>query len=855
MAARFHRRVVEHPWWTIAAVLVPTLLLAWRAVHVRFDNSIEALLPAGLPAVLQDREVKALFDSREMVLIGVMARPTVFHPRTLTKVAELSDAIWQVELADDQDARRLAAWADRVDPARRRAIAGILEGGLDATDRGGVVNLWLEVREDGSDDGLERFLDELRLKLAPVSDVLSLSEVEDVRASPEGLDIDPPMDEIPVSPEDLQALVRRVFDNEMFVGGLVSADSTATLVLVELAFHYDDHLSLAHDLFDELEALAGSFEGPEELRLAGVPMVNVYTSDYMNGDLVRLVPLALLVLLGVLYGVFRWWPGAFVPLAVVVVAVIWSLGAMQLAGRPVTLVVSAMPVILIAIGVADGVHLVSHYRSHLASGADGPAAVLSTMEELTGPIVVTSVTDMAGFGSLAFTGLASIRDFGVFTSFGALVALGVSLTLVPAALVLLPRPGVRPDRNRGARLRRVLGRVADAAGRRRPAVVLGALGFTAAALLTLPRIQVGSTMLGYFHEDSEIYRSSEMINERFGGTEVLNIVVDTRTPGGLKKPATLARIAALQDTLEARELVGYTTSVADYVARIHRVMNGGDPAFSRIPLEREPIGPMESVSGDDGEARSAGTVPGRQLVAQYLLLYESAGGEGLTKLVDLDYRKANIVAQIRTDRTPLLREIRAVAAGFAEREFGSGAEVTFAGCSNLCIVADDLIIPSQLRSLGIAVLLVLVLLAGLFRSVRLGALAVLPLLLTVLSVFAILALTGVFLDAVTALIASIVLGVGIDYAVHFVARYRRLLARGSSAPDAIRRSATQAGPPILLNSAAVASGFLVLAFSSFWPIVHIGWIVAVTMVGAAVLTLVLLPATLPREGMNGPHRR
>lgn len=175
------------------------------------------------------------------------------------------------------------------------------------------------------------------------------------------------------------------------------------------------------------------------------------------------------------------------------------------------------------------------------------------------------------------------------------------------------------------------------------------------------------------------------------------------------------------------------------------------------------------------------------------------------------------------------------------------AEVTFAGCSNLCIVADDLIIPSQLKSLGAALLVVLALLMLIFRSPRRGLIGIAPLLLTVLVVFALLSVFGVYLDAVTALIASIVLGIGIDYSVHFLARYRALRQDGRDVEAAVHETMTTSGRAIVFNSLAVALGFLVLLLSSFWPVMHIGWVVAVTMLVAATLTLLLLPALLRFE--------
>jgi len=189
------------------------------------------------------------------------------------------------------------------------------------------------------------------------------------------------------------------------------------------------------------------------------------------------------------------------------------------------------------------------------------------------------------------------------------------------------------------------------------------------------------------------------------------------------------------------------------------------------------------------------------------------------------------------------------------RLFGEDVRVSFAGCSNLCIVADDLIIPGQLRSLAIALVVVGVLLVAGFRSIRLGLLGLAPLLVTITVVFGLMSAFGVMLDAVTALIASMVLGIGIDYSIHFLTRYREARGMSDSASAACAWATEQTGPAIVFNSIAVSVAFSVLLFSSFWPVKHIGWIVAATMVIAALLTLMLVPAALVLSERVGGGRR
>jgi predicted RND superfamily exporter protein len=833
----------------IGLIVAVTSFFAWQATGVELNNSIEAVLPAGHPALLQDHEIKQVFNSRELILIGLLNADGVFNPHTLQKVRDLTTEIWALSVSTEEDERELRAWGERLGEPFQASIRALLQSGIDITDRGRANNLWLEVRDPVAiPDDFRAFVEELRLKLSPVSDVLSLAQVDNITATEAGLEVAPPMDTVPQSEEELATLAATVFENEMFVNGLVSEDTTGTVILVELSFYYDDHLDLAHDLFQELEALAAPYAGPEDVRVAGVPMVNVYTSNYMGGDLRRLMPLVILAVLGVMYLSFGTAKGALIPVAVVLVALVWTLGVMAMLGRPITLVVSAMPIILIAIGVADGIHIITEYQLMWPLHRDRDEAILATMRAMNRPIIFTSLTDVAGFGSLAISSLVSIRDFGIFTSVGVLAALIFSLTFIPAALKLMKPPQGRALVTGDGRITGLLEQLGRFALQRRRWLVAGTVAMAALAALTLPRINVGSRMVGYFQEDSEIYQASQMINSKFGGTEVLNVVVDTGRPDGLKDPETLGKIALLQDTLEARALVGYTTSVADYVKRIHLVMNDNDPAYNRVPTKTERVRESDwiEVGGVEVEVVREVDVSGRDLIAQYLLLYENAGGDDIEKLADFEYAKANIVAQIRTDHTPMLREIRQVAQDFATREFGEDAEVSFAGCSNLCIVGDELIIPSQLKSLALALVVVFGLLVLIYRSVRYGLIGMLPLALTVLVVFALLSLFGIYLDAITALVASIVLGIGIDYSVHFLSRYRALRQEGSPVEDAVRETMRTSGRAILFNSLAVALGFLVLLLSSFWPVMHIGWMVAANMLIAAALTLVLVPAVLSR---------
>lgn len=849
---KFYDTILNFPRITIAITLLLTIFFAWQSRDVQIDNSVTEFFPPDYYALLQDREVKREFDSREMILIGVLNDDGIFNRNSLEKVKSISEDVHNFTVANQKEKAELKSWRDKLGGRYTDSIDRILSDGLTVEDRAAVRSLLIVVtNEDDADDAFRLFLEELLLRLTPIADIVSIADVDNITTSEWGLLVDPLMPAVPVDDEEIQSLKSAVYENEMYPVGLVSKDGTGTVILAELAFHYDDNPDLAMEIFRGLDWLIEQYRGQEEVVMAGVPMVNAYMSTYMVEDLTMLTPIVLLVMMIAMYLIFRFFKGVFVPLSVVLAALIWTVGMMGLTGTTITLLLTAMPVIVIAIGIADGIHIFTEYKLLWNKYSDKRQAILGTMKQLSRPIILTSITTMAGFGSLVISELRTITDFGIFTAFGIFSAMVFSLTFIPAVLSLMKPP-------EGKKLVKTIGDMYSSKFiegmtngfiNKQRWIFAGAVVLFTASIIIIPRINVGGTMLGYFHKSSEIYQSSEVLNEKFGGTEVLNIVIDTGREDGLKDPEILGAIAALQDSLESNDLVGYTTSMADYIKRINFVMNDHDPGYNRIPSVTERVTELDWIEEVDElvEVEREVEVSRREQIAQYILLYEGAGGDDLDKLVDFDYSKANLIVQIRTDDSPLLQEIRDFSNHISSELFDSDVEVYYAGCAYLCIVADEMIIPGQLQSLGTAFIVVLLMLSILFRSFKYGIFAMLPIFLTIAVAFGLLSISGVHLDSATSIIASIVLGIGVDYSVHYISRYRSLKEQGLSTKEIISGTLNTSGRAIIFNAATVAAGFLVLVLSSFWPIIHIGWLVAASMITSAVFALILLSAILGRR--------
>jgi predicted RND superfamily exporter protein len=268
--------------------------------------------------------------------------------------------------------------------------------------------------------------------------------------------------------------------------------------------------------------------------------------------------------------------------------------------------------------------------------------------------------------------------------------------------------------------------------------------------------------------------------------------------------------------------VGKAVSIVDFIKRMNQAMHDGDPAFYTIPESRD-------------------------LVAQYLLLFSfSGGGDELDGFVDYEFRKAQIVLQMKSLSGHLARKVIDTARRFQEDELG-GKKVTNIITTGLAVMAKEfnrIVVRSQVQTFFISFFLCFLITSGVFRSLRLGFYSMMPLLIPIALDFAIMGVSGIRLNAATATVASIDIGMGIDYSIHFLSRYRHEIRAGLPVASALDRALNTSGRGIIYNALAVAAGFLVLAPSQFVIISQMGILVAVDMVTIALSALTFLPACI-----------
>ncbi len=684
--------------------------------------------------------------------------------------------------------------------------------------------LHTDIYNPGSLAKIDRITREIE-DLEGVKKVTSILNVKNISGSEGGLEVGPLVEEgvIPATGEDLRVLREKAQSWNVYEGVYVTADGTGTAlsVVLEDTMETDDIVPIYYTLLDIMK----KYEGPEEFFISGPTVVEALQGHYMIKDLKLLVPLVNIVLLGFLFLFFRNFRGMVLPLIAVGIGSVWTVGLMPMLDIPLTMVTSVLPVALIAVGSAYGIHVLENVFSDTEEGRTGSSGITASVTRVSLPVIMAGLTTIASFMSLCTSAIVPLKQFGALSGFGLLVAVVISLTFVPAVLSLVDSRGWK-YRSHHHSDRDLIGPV---------------LGFFSRISLTRSRLILGVSLVLFvlsvgggllvksdlnliedFRTGSPIRVADEILNHKFGGTSLFNVVLDGVNSDDIKDPAVLREMDALQSRLMGMEDIGKTVSVVDFIKRMNQAMHDGDPAHYTIPESRE-------------------------LVGQYLLLFSFSGGAGeLDSFVDFDYRSGQILLQLKSQSGYLAQGVVDEVNDYRKHQLESPrvAGIFTTGLSMLAKEFNRLVVQSQVRSFMVSFVLVILIVSVMFKSFKLGCYSVVPLVVPIVLNFGIMGITGIKLNAATAVIASLAIGIGIDYSIHFLSRYRHEIRLHDSVEKAIETSLNTSGRAILYNALAVAAGFLVLVPSNFVIISQLGILVALVMITTSLASITLLPAIL-----------
>ena len=627
--------------------------------------------------------------------------------------------------------------------------------------------------------------------------------------------------EIPSSPAALADIRQYALSHRVIAGNLAAANGRATSIVVYTDPEQGD-ATFNTRFVERVDALLASEERPGiSLYEVGRPLLKHSYSEYIVRDLLHLIPISAGVLFTVLLVFFRTTQAVIVPMTTVAVSLVWVAGMMGLFRIPLNVVTAVIPPVLVMIGFAEDVHIISDYRARLAKGVERRTALRSAIQDTAAPTLVTTITTGIGFASLGFSDVGMLRQFGYGAALGLAGNYVVTMALLPPITLALARYSTqdgRPvERQWGQSL---LQPFFEALGwfnvRHRGAILIGAAAVTLTALVGLSRIDVNTDFVNYFPKDAPVRARGLDAHRVLAGAEMFWIVVDTHRRDGAIEPEQLARIAKLQQDLAATGLVDKTISVADYVMTINRQLHGGAPANERVPDSREEV-------------------------AQYLLLVPA---RDLSPLLNADSSAAAVLVRHNVSGSARLADLERRIDGLIASTFTADVTAKYTGETILTNNAADYMAINELTSFGFTFAAIALIHSALFMSFTIGFLSLIPDLIPIAVIYGLMSFLGVPLNTGTALVATVAIGISVDDTVHHLMTYARQLEDYSIPSLAMFSTLRHVGRAIIVSSIALALGFAAMSTSSFVPLHHFGLFASLTMLLALVVELLVTPTLM-----------
>ena len=810
--------VVSYPKLIVISLLVFTIFCAMQLDKLQWETDARVYLPKGHHAIIYDEIVADTFGVKNSILIAVVnEKKGVYNRETLQRVARITEQVAKLpgvsanRIIDVMSISTASAFVgDNESLGSERVMANVpeTEEGIDqireAIDRNADLFIGNIVSEDG--------------KVAIIRAKLK-----------EGI----------ANRYSTYWAIKTMLDSERGLDSKWSGDwgESSEWNNGEWGSNKDPLSNSANESWpvgmepDNLEKVISADENGDELFMAGRPVIEVSSGLSALKDIQVMIPLLCVILALMLFLFYRTWRGVFIPMLVITCAVIWTMGTMALLNVPMYTISTMLPVILVAVGIGDSMHVMSRYYDHVLKDPYGEPAEIVTgvMVQLAPPLITTTATTVIGFLALLFSEMPPFKIFGLFTVLGIIYCWLLSVVLAPAVLTLLkPKVGHYLKKKRSLRVHDEdsgVSRALVAWGKflikSSRTTLMGVMLILIVSTFGASKMYVNSSWMSDFSKESEVAIADDLINSRLDGSIYLNVIVEGKSAGALKSPQLLRKIEGMQRHVEKHPLVGDSISIVDYLKSVNKNLNTGDRKYDRLP---------------DTAAE----------INEFLFLLSMSGRpDELDEVIDYDYRQANVQFLIKTDETQYLKAIIAEVNDYVAREMkGLDVEVNLAGSANNSYIWAELLIESQVMAVLLSKIGILIMAILMFRSFILGLLTVVPVTATTLVIAGSIGILGIPLDVSTALAAGVAIGVGVDYAVHYLFKYRYERKNAISHENAIVESMRSVGKTVVYNAAVVTAGFMILLASQFPPHSKLGAFVSAYMVVSCLAALVLLPMLL-----------
>ena len=725
-------------------------------------------------------------------------------------------------------------------------------------------------------------------------DVLSLASVDNVQQDGAGTVRFQWLMSTPPATEQEALAIREAAQRLPTVNGtLISEDARAAAIYVPIV-----EKNQSHRIAADIEAFVAQWDGGDTFLLTGLPVAEDTFGIEMFKQMGIAAPLAALIIFLLMFAFFRSLTLITAPMILAIVTVVATMGLLIGFGFPVHIMSSMIPIFLMPIAVVDSIHILSEFADLYPKVGDRKETIARVLGHLFQPMLYTSLTSAAGFASLALAPIPPVRVFGVFVAFGILLAFLLTITFIPAYVVLMNDKSIaklaRPAT--AAQNANWLVRLLQAVGPRTITgsrwILLATLLISAFSAYGLTKIQINDNPVRWFRGSHRIRVADRILNEHFAGTynaflvlrhvnedvhqacdvagnalvaedpqlqsqwtqiheqtlgladvEHINVLLERLEERADDSDAWTVAIDVLEEaqirskTFQDPEILRYVANLQQALLRTNLVGKSSSVVDITKTLHRELR---------EGKSEFFSIPASSRAVAQTLLSYQSSHRpDDLWHFVTPDYRAANLWVQLKSgDNKDMAAVTHQVDEYLATNPLPKGVTLDWGGLTYLNVVWQDKMVSGMANALWGSFVIVFVMMLVLFRSLWFGMLAMLPLSATILLVYGLIGWVGKDYDMPMAVLSSLTLGLSVDFAIHFLQRARDLFAETGNWTDTVKRLFAEPARAISRNAIVVAVGFLPLLASPLVPYNSVGIFLAAIMLISSVVTLLLLPAIM-----------
>jgi len=651
-----------------------------------------------------------------------------------------------------------------------------------------------------------------------VKDVKSLANIDETIGYQDYFEVRPFLGDIPKSRKELNDLKNRAVSNPLYIDNFISQDGRTAAIAVE-AYEKPDDYGYRFRLLDKTQEVLDKYESQSiKFHLAGKTITDTTMSRYMEKDMSLLIPLSYLLITLSIYYFFRNIYLTILGIVNISFCLGSTMGFMGFFSITQNSVTSIVLPLIMALSLCDTVHIFSRLTSDelFYCGFGRRKAMTSVLNKNLKPCFYTSLTTGAGFLSLMTSRLVPIEEFAIAAAAGIVFEFIFSFTLLPSLILLFKPEKIYGDYDKKSFVKILLDFTAELVVKRKKGILAAGVIIFILSVFSAGFIKIETNITEFFKADSSFRKSLEFIESELSGIESFDISVKAGYENAFKEPEKLKLIEKIENFVSDIDGVDKTVSFNNFIKDMNKSFHNEDPLFYRIP-------------------------DSKNLIAQYLLLYDS---DDIDDYINSYYDHARILVRISEHNSSSQAEIIKKVKKFADLTEIEDVEITVTGRVVQDVNVINEIFIGQVKSLGLAVLIIWGLLFFVFRSFLMGIVSFVPNIYPIVFNFGVMGILGIPLNTATALISAVAIGIAVDDTIHFLTDYKSGENMFDSSGGLVKSVIYRKGPALISSSFILAIGFGILVLSSFIPTVQFGFLCAVIMLAAIFADLLILPSFL-----------